>query len=657
MQCHSSTSETTLPSGGSVALIGHPNVGKSVLFQRLTGQYVAVSNYPGTTVEIARGAARSLPETTMVDTPGVITFPPHSEDEQVTARVLFQESLKAIVQVGDAKNIRRTLTLTVQLAEMGIPLVLALNMMDEAQTRGVKIDRELLAERLALPIVPTTAVRGRGVETLTTTLQGVKRPQFRLCYPEKIENALAKIATHLKSAPITPRSLALLWLSRDTVAESWLEENVDSAAYQALLEIRDQLQLSFVEPLSLVIQETRLAFVEQTASEVVLESGAGWRGISSRLGHLATHPLLGLPILALVLFGLYWFVGVFGAGTLVDALEVRLFGEIINPWLTTWTQKLIPIPFLADFLVGEYGLWTMGMTYALALILPIVSTFFLAFGVMEDSGYLPRLAALTNKIFRGLGLNGKAVLPMVLGLGCVTMATLTTRVMENKRERLLVTLLLALAIPCSAQLGVVMGMLAGISLTATLIWGGVVFLALLAVGWLAARLVPGERSQLLVELPPLRWPMFSNVLVKTVARLEWYLKEVVPLFLLGTVLMFALDKVGVLDWIIRVGEPLVNGWLGLPAEASAAFLMGFLRRDFGATGLFVMESQGLLSPLQVVVAMVTITLFVPCIASVMMIAKERDWRTVVGMLVLIFPLAFLVGGVLQRILFAIGWGL
>jgi ferrous iron transport protein B len=346
---------------------------------------------------------------------------------------------------------------------------------------------------------------------------------------------------------------------------------------------------------------------------------------------------------------------VFGAGTLVNLLEVKLLGNIINPWLTDWVNGLIPIPLLADLLVGQYGLWTMGMTYAVALILPIVTIFFLAFGIMEDSGYLPRLAALSNRLFQMVGLNGKAVLPMVLGLGCVTMATLTTRVLESKRERLLVTLLLALAVPCSAQLGVVMGMLAGISITATLIWGGVVLLVLLMVGWLATRLMPGERSPLLVELPPLRWPQFSNVLLKTLARLEWYIKEVIPLFLLGTFLMFLLDKTGILSILIRAGEPLVTGWLGLPPQTSAAFLMGFLRRDFGATGLFMMQAQGLLNPLQVVVAMVTITLFIPCIASVMMIAKERGWRIALGMVIVIFPLAFLAGGLLNRLLLASGW--
>jgi ferrous iron transport protein B len=656
MKCHDTTQNIASPTGGSVALVGNPNVGKSAIFQRLTGQHVAISNYPGTTVDISRGMARNLPDTTLVDTPGVVAFPPHTEDEFVTARVLFNEPLKAILQVGDAKNVRRTLLLTVQLAEMGLPLVLVLNMMDEAKSRGVKLDLAGLSEKLTLPVVPTTAVRGRGIDNLTQTVQSTQFPKFWLEYPQEIENAVTEICDYLSMTPIAPRAIALLWLSEDETAESWLKENIDSTTLVRLQDVREELQHDLTDHLPSIIQNTRLACAEQIAAEVLLESGTSWSGFSSQLGYLSTHPVWGILILALVLFGLYWFVGVFGAGTLVDWLETRLFGELINPWLAGWVARLIPFPWVADLMVGEYGLWTMGMTYALALILPIVTTFFLAFGVMEDSGYLPRLAALTNRLFSALGLNGKAVLPMVLGLGCVTLATLTTRVLENKRERFLVTLMLALAVPCSAQLGVVMGMLAGISMTASLIWGGVVFLVLLSVGWLAAKLVPGERTSLFVELPPMRLPQFSNVLLKTLARLEWYLKEVVPLFLLGTALMFVLDKIGLLDWLFRAGEPLVNGWLGLPSEASSAFLMGFLRRDFGATGLFLMESQGLLNPLQVVVAMVTITLFIPCIASVMIIAKERGWRTAAGMMVLIFPLAFLIGGGLNRLLLSIGWG-
>lgn len=644
---------------GSIALVGHPNVGKSVLFHKLTGQRVIVANYPGTTVEVTRGTLRNLPDITLVDTPGVISFPPHSEDEQVTGRVLLYEPLRAILQVGDAKNLRRTLNLTIQLAEMGVPLVLALNMMDEAHSRGVSLNHALLSEHLSIPVVPTTAIRSQGLKELSTALEDNQSPNFRLVYPSDIENAVANISTNFSGvqSPISHRALSLLWLSGDPVTEKWLQDHLEDQNYQELFEQRQLLQLSFVDPLSYVIQGARLDYIEGIVAAVVTDAGGGWRGISTTLGRLATHPFWGWVILGVILYGLYWFVGVFGAGILVGLLEQGLFGQVINPWVVAQVSSLVPIPLLVDLLVGEYGLWTMGMTYALALILPIVSTFFLAFGILEDSGYLPRLAALSNRLFQRMGLNGQAVLPMVLGLGCVTMATLTTRILETKRERLLVILLLALAIPCSAQLGVVMGILAGVSFTAMVIWSGVMALVLLIVGWLAARLMPGERTMLLVELPPMRKPVLSNVIVKTLARIEWYLKEVIPLFLIGTALLFILDRTGILNQVIRLGEPLVAGWLGLPPEASAAFLVGFLRRDFGATGLFVMQSEGLLSPIQVVVAMVTITLFIPCLASVLMIAKEHSWRTAVAMVLLIMPLAFIIGGLLYRLLLMVGWGI
>jgi ferrous iron transport protein B len=661
MTCHSSSNADWSMTGGDIALVGHPNVGKSVIFQRLTGQHAAVSNYPGTTVEIMRGAVRQLPGVIVVDTPGVITFPPHSDDEQVTEKVLLNENLRAIIQVGDAKNLRRTLLLTVQLAEMGLPMALALNMMDEAQSLGVEINHDMLSNSLGLPVVPTTAIRGLGVDELVERLQASQAAQLRISYPPKIESALdrmlACLAHSLPAAgQIDRRAITLLWLSGDITSEDWLREHLTRESFQTLTEMRASLQADLNEPLSALIQKTRLDFVEKLAAAVLVEKGKTGAGFAEHLGRWSTDPVWGVFILAAVMYALYWFVGVFGAGILVGFLENHLFGEVINPAVTGFVARLVPVRMVSDFLVGPYGLWTMGITYALALILPIVTTFFLAFGILEDSGYLPRLAALSNRLFQALGLNGKAVLPMVLGLGCVTMATVTTRVLENRRERFLVTLLLALAVPCSAQLGVVMGMLAGVSFSATLIWLGVVFLVLLAIGWLAARFVPGERSELLVELPPMRLPEASNVLLKTLARLEWYIKEVVPLFLLGAALMFVMDKSGALAWLSRAGEPLVTGWLGLPPQASAAFLMGFLRRDFGATGLFVMQSHGLLTSVQVVVAMVTITLFIPCIASVLMIAKERGWKTALGMIGLILPLAFLVGGVLNRILLLLGWG-
>jgi ferrous iron transport protein B len=259
------------------------------------------------------------------------------------------------------------------------------------------------------------------------------------------------------------------------------------------------------------------------------------------------------------------------------------------------------------------------------------------------------MAIMLNRVFRAMGLNGKAVLPMILGLGCDTMATMTTRILETRRDRIITTLLLALAVPCSAQLGVLLALMTALSVKAAFLWAAIMVAVIFAVGWLSARLFGGERSDFLLEIPPLRRPRLGNVVLKTVGRLEWYLKEVIPLFVLGTLLLFLLDKAHVLGRIARLGEPLVVGWLGLPAEMTNAFLVGFLRRDFGA--VYILDAAtgpgAILSPLQIFVAMVTITLFIPCFANVLMIAREHGTKTALRMAAFIFPFAFLVGGIVH----------
>ncbi|WP_298006659.1 MULTISPECIES: ferrous iron transport protein B [Anaerolinea] len=653
--CQPSSAIPVTPSGNTIALVGNPNVGKSVLFHRLTGQYVIVSNYPGTTVEITQGALRELPGVMVLDTPGIVSFPAQSEDEAVTARVLLNEPLRAVLQVGDAKNLRRTLHLAVQLAEMRRPQVLALNMMDEARQRGLKLECAHLADALGIPVVSTVATQGKGMDDLLAAVQHAAISPLQLEYPPAIEQFLKQAEGLFPPAYIAPRALGLLFLSEDPAVEAWLSEKAAPETIETLRRLRRETAETLGDTPFSVILQTREAFIAQVAERALQISEEQTFSLAMELSHLSTHPLWGIPVLALILYAMYWFVGVFGAGTLVGLLEENLFGNIINPWVVEHIQRWIPWQFLSDLLVGEYGLWTMGVTYAFALLLPVVTTFFIAFGILEDSGYLPRMAVLSNRFFSRMGLNGQAVLPMILGLGCVTMATMTTRILPTRRERVLATILLALAIPCSAQLGVVMGMLANVSFSAALIWTGIILLVLMAVGWLAARLMPGERNPLVIELPPLRFPVLSNVLVKTAARLEWYIKEAVPLFLLGTLLLFVLDKAHLLPAIIHGLEPIVTGWLGLPPQAAASFLLGLMRRDFAATELFMMQSQGLLNPVQTVVSIVTITLFVPCIASIFMLFKERGTRITLGILAFVFPFAILVGGLLYRLLLLAGW--
>jgi hypothetical protein len=375
------------------------------------------------------------------------------------------------------------------------------------------------------------------------------------------------------------------------------------------------------------------------------------RKFSLEIGILTRRAVTGIPILICVLLLLFEFVGYTGAQTLVGFLEDIVFGRYIIPMV----QRLVPSGFVYELLVGKYGLISMGLTYALAIVLPVVATFFIAFGLLEDSGYLPRLSILSDRVMRWMGLNGKATLPMVLGLGCCTMATITTRVLSSRKERLIATLLLALGIPCSAQLGVILGIASGFSPMATLTVICVVVSQLFLVGFLASRLIRGARSEFIFEIPPIRVPQLKNLALKTGYRIQWYLKEALPLFLYGTGALFVLDKVRIrgeslLGWVQSGLAPVLTGVLHLPAESASAFVLGFLRRDYGAAGLFQMARAGALNAQQIVVSLIVITLFVPCLASFLVIAKEQGMKRAIAITTFIVPFALSVGAVVSWVL-------
>jgi ferrous iron transport protein B len=639
----------------TIALVGNPNVGKSVIFSHLTGKYVTVSNYPGTTVEIAKGSSSfdgGLHR--VIDTPGANSLIPRSEDEKVARDMLLSQNSTTVVQVADSKNLRRSLILTSQMAEMELPMVLALNMVDEARSAGISIDTKKLSERLGVPVVETVATERRGINKLISLLGSAKPSVFRVEQHPRIREAIEKIAARLPSGPVSREAIAAMLLAGDHSLEDWLKGNCAEEQMEEIDAIVRETQSHFAEPLPYVIGKRRLDQIDSLLGEVLkAESKDRWSWLRL-VGDLAQHPVWGLPIVGLVLYFMFVFVGQFGAGTCVDFIESVVFGEYINP-AAIWLVGKIPVPLLQDMLVGEFGLITMGLTYSIAIVLPIVGFFFLAFGILEDTGYLPRLTIMANKVFKVMGMNGKAVLPMVLGLGCDTMATLTTRILDSKKERVISTFLLALAIPCSAQLGVILGILGGVSLSAFVVFAAVIVSQLLIVGFLAGKIVPGEVSDFMIEIPPFRLPKISNVVLKTISRVEWFLKEAVPLFLLGTSVLFVADRLGALDAIVRVAEPVVVRFLMLPAETTVSFVMGFLRRDYGAAGLYKLYEEGMLNPVQVIVSLVVITLFIPCIANFFVIVKERGIKTALVMLTLIFPIAILTGGIVNWILRALNY--
>jgi len=639
----------------TVILVGNPNVGKSVVFGTLTGRYVNVSNYPGTTVEVTRGEARDRGSVfEVIDTPGVYSLLPMSEDERVTRDILMREPGARVLQVCDAKNMRRSLMITIQLAEMAVPLVLAVNMADEARNNGVMPRLELLAERLGIAVVPTVAVRKQGTERLLPLLESPGPAVAPVQYGARIEAAVSRMEALLPAdTPVGKRALALMLLCGDDSLVPWLAENVPGERIRDMNAIRNSLSEAVGEDLTYRINQARLSWIDRLLGTLGREEAPpGGVDLAQRFGRLAMDPVYGVPILAGVLLLAYEFVGVFGAGYLVDLLQKGLFERWIVPGVAWVAERVIPWQIARDFLVGPYGMVSMALSYAVAIVLPIVGTFFFGFGILEDSGYLPRLAVMVDRGFKRIGCNGKAVLPMVLGLGCDTMATLTTRILETRKERLIVTLLLALGVPCSAQLGVILGMLADVGPAATVTWLALLLGVIFLVGFLAAKVIPGESSDFILEIPPIRWPKAGNLLVKTMARIEWYLREAVPLFVLGTLILFVADRMGWLLWLQKASEPLVVTALDLPPKTSEAFLIGFLRRDYGAAGLFSMAKAGMLDHLQVLVSLITITLFIPCLANLLVIVKEHGAKVAVGMVLFIFPFAVLVGAVVN---FAARW--
>ncbi len=595
-----------------IVLAGNPNVGKSVFFGYLTGIYVDVSNYPGTTVEIARG---HMGETEILDTPGIYGVSSFNDEERVARDIILEADL--ILNIVDAVHLERDLFLTRQLIDMGKPVVLALNFMDEVTKANLKIDVDLLQDLLGVAVIPTTAVKHQGLDDVREAL-------------------LAARPGH-----------------QDPELHSRLHEmlNVVGSQAEALMVLEGDPHVSVRHGITpgnerenLYIQ--RRNRVNDVVHHVVQDS-SGRTQFREILGRAAVNPLTGIPIMAFMLYAMYKVIGVWVAGDIVGITEETIMQGYYEPWI----RKIVavgvePATWLGQILTGEFGLLTMTITYLLGLLLPLVIGFYFFLSVMEDSGYLPRLATLVDRLMTSLGLNGRAVIPIILGFGCVQLGTITTRLLSTRREKSIATTLLNFAIPCSAQIGVIAGMLAAVGGGLVLVYVAVIFSVLAIIGTIMNRLLPGESSSLLIDLPPMRLPRMDNVLRKTITRSFFFMKEAYPWFFLGSFIVAVMQVTGGLDIWQKILAPLTEGWLQIPREAATAFVMGLVRRDFGAAGLTDLA----MSPMQIVVSLVVITLFVPCIASLMILFKERGSREAMLIWGGSWITAFLVGGIISQIM-------
>ncbi|UCB51725.1 MAG: ferrous iron transporter B [Candidatus Zixiibacteriota bacterium] len=564
-----------------ILLIGNPNVGKSVIFSRLTGVNVIASNYPGTTVEYTRGQMKLRDEEVeIIDVPGTYDLDPTSPAEEVAVQMAREGDV--IIDVVDATNLERNLNLTLQLLKDGKPVVIALNLWDETRHIGISIDVDRLQNILGVPVIPTCAITGEGIKELVSELPQAKANSFHYDQEKRWEK-VGEIVSQVQK--ITHRH------------HTFLERLEDLSIKPATA-----LPLALV---SLVVIFSAIRFIGEGLIGVVFEPAFErlWAPLMMQLSKLL------------------------GAGFLHDVLIGRLVeGQI-------------------DF-VESLGLLTTGLFVPIAAVLPYVLAFYLVLSLLEDSGYLPRLAVLVDSVMHRLGLHGLAIIPMMLGLGCNVPGAMATRVLQTRRERFLAATLMAIAVPCAAQTAMVVGLVGRHGATGLGLVFGTLLVVWLTLGFLLNRFTKGESPEIFVEIPPYRMPYWGALLKKLSMRVKGFIRGAVPFVLLGVLITNILYSLGIIQFIGRLAAPIITGVLGLPEDAVGALIIGFLRKDVAV---------GMLLPLgldlrQMVVASVVLTMYFPCVAAFAVLVRELGVKDMMKSAAIMISSALIVGGLLNLIL-------
>jgi ferrous iron transport protein B len=571
----------------TLVLMGNPNVGKSVVFSRLTGMDAITSNYPGTTVDVMRGTAwLGKEQVRVVDAPGTYSLSPSNRAEEVAGIILNQADF--ILNVVDATNLERNLYLTLELLEQGKPLIVALNLWDEAHHTGITIDVPHLEELLGIPVVPTVALSGEGMSTLLARLQEV--------------------------SPCPQRGP----LEED---EKWA-------------------------------QVGRIIAEVQTISH-------RHHTIRDYLAEATIRPLTGIPLALAVILLSFFCVRFVGEGLITYCIN-PLFTWYF-PYVTDWSTQLGP-GILHELLIGRLfageidllqsmGILTTGLYVPFGLVFPYIIAFYAIMAILEDSGYLPRLATLFDTIFHRLGMHGHAIIPLFLGLGCNVPGVLSTRILETRKQRFISATLLAITVPCMAKTAIIVGILGSYGLHYVFITLGTLAVVYGCLGILLNRWVTGENPEICMEIPPYRRPRLRILAKKTGMRLRGFLAEAIPFLFLGVLLVNLLYGIGFLAWVGAIGAPLTETWLGLPREATPAILIGFLRKDLAIGMLLPLGME----PLQLVVAVTTLTMFFPCAATFAVLFRELGLRDLILSIGCMVGTALTVGGILRLLLLPPWW--
>ncbi len=568
-----------------ILLVGNPNIGKSTIFSRLTGARVNVSNYPGTTVELSQGFLKlGQTRAMIIDVPGTYTLQPTSKAEEVALEMLKVGSL--VINIVDATNLERNLFLTLQLLEENVNLVIALNVWDETKHRGIEIDVARLQQILGVPVIPTCGLSGEGIHELVTRLPEAKNPEYN--------------------------------------------KRSDIERWQEIGKIIEEVQ--------------KLHHRHHTPLEVLEE--------------LSIRPMTGLIIAAGVMFTSFKIVRFIGEG-LTNGLLTPLFENFWLPLMNSFSQFLSTKPFWHDLLIGQlidgkidfgqsFGMLTTGLFVPLAVVLPYILSFYLMLGLLEDFGYLPRLAVLVDNVMHRLGLHGYAIISMILGLGCNVPGALATRLLEGRREKFIAATLMSIAIPCMAQIAMIVGLLGQRGGQYLTIVFSVLVLIWLLLGIILHRTLKGESPELALEIPPYRVPSLLAVVKKLWMRVGAFLVSAVPYVLLGILIINILYSLKIIEFLSRIFSPVLTGLWGLPSQVMPALLVGFLRKDVAI---------GMLAPLnltgkQLIIGSTILAIYFPCVATFIVLVRELGIKDMLKSALVMLSVALGVGGLLNLVLSA-----
>lgn len=629
-----------------IAIVGNPNVGKSALFNQLTQSYSLEANVPYTTVSVHRAditIGNIIYE--IIDTPGILSLDVQSEDGLITRNILIQEHPEIVILCIDTNNLKRSLLLITQVIELEIPLVLCLNFLDESRQKGILINRKKLEEILGVPVIETVASEGRGIKELTSAVSQAAIPvQARINYKRFIEEGLKDISGCFPSDSVPSDGLLILALMRDLWIEKFIKSKYGEEILAEVKNTVNRIHSYSQKEISRIILEERDRWAENIVQAISEKRPAeGWR-LGEVIARLSRHPFWGWLILAGIIYITYVLVGKIAANLVVSLIDEKIFSPI-----NTAIDDMIPWQLLKDFLIGDYGVLTTGLENAVGTVLPILTMFFLILNFLEDTGYIPNLSVLCNRLFQKVGLSGKAILPVVLGFGCKTMATLATKILDTKKERYIAIFLIAFAIPCSSQLGVNLAILALFPFRAFCIVFGVLVTVELIAGLILNKIMETapERTDFIMEIPPIRLPNYRSLLIKTYYRLKWFLVEAIPLFVIGAFVLFLMDKFYALAFIKRFVFPLVVSFLNLPIETVDALLLCLARHEAGAVILLDLVTTGRLDYIQAIVSVIIVTCFVPCFANIMAMIKELGLKSALFMTLVIIIFSVIIGGIVN----------